>query len=187
MRFLGKVSAMRSRSGSPADMDEVELDRGKALGPPTASSEQADLPVRSPRVLLMRRGVKKPARLPQLLPPLLATWDPPPDGFCPKVAPQQRDWVWVGSPWEWDGEAENPPRMSGWGSGGGPLKAAVGSYFLWGWVSISRKELLLLGGVGMFCCSWDVEEEVDEDDADFFFMKELKKPALRSRVKVPVS
>ena len=42
-----------------------------------------------------------------------------------------------------------------------------------------------MGGVGTFCCSW--EAEVDEDDVDFFFMKELKKPVLRSRVKVPAS
>lgn len=57
---------------------------------------------------------------------------------------------------------------------------------MWGCVSISRKELLLLGGVGRFCCSWEDGEE-DEEDDDFFLMKELKKPALRSRMKVPMS
>lgn len=70
LRFLGSVSAMRSRSGSPADMDEVELDLGKGLGPtvtPPLSSDEAVLPVRSPRVFLMSLGVKNPARPPQLL------------------------------------------------------------------------------------------------------------------------
>lgn len=74
--------------------------------------------------------------------------------------------------------------LSDWGKGGGALKSAVGSYFLWGCVSISLKELLLLGGVGRFCCTW---EDGEEEEEDFFFMKELKKPVLRSRVNVPIS
>lgn len=43
--------------------------------------------------------------------------------------------------------------------------------------------MLLFGGVGRFCWSWDDDEE---DDDDFFLMKELKKPVLRSRVNVPI-
>lgn len=72
-------------------------------------------------------------------------------------------------------------------------KAAVGSYFLCGCVSISRKELLLLGGMGRLCWEGEEEEEqeeevvVGEEEELFFFMKELKKPALRSRVKVLLS
>ena len=58
---------------------------------------------------------------------------------------------------------------------------------MWGWVSISLKELLLLGGVGRFCWSCEEGEEEEEEDEDFFFMKELKKAALRLRVNVAPS
>lgn len=102
LRFLGKVRAMRSKSGSPDDIEEVELDLGKGFGPPTIplSSEEAVFPVRIPRVFLMSLGVKKPASPLQLLP--LVSWEPrpPAEGFCPKAAPQQRDWDWAASPWE---------------------------------------------------------------------------------------
>lgn len=179
LRFLGNVSAMRSKSGRPADMEDVEFERGKGFAPPSPESSVAEgFPVRNPRVFLIRRGVKKPARPAQLL--LLPTCEEvapdefDPDGFCPNVAPQQRDWTWFPSPW--DGEN---PRPSVWGNGGWAPKLVAGSYFLWGCVSISRKELLLLGGTGRLCWGWD-----EDDDMDFFFMKELKKPALRSRVKL---
>ncbi|TNN89242.1 hypothetical protein EYF80_000530 [Liparis tanakae] len=94
LRFLGKVRAMRSRSGSPDDIEEVELDLGKGLGPPAivpGSSVEVVFPVRSPRVFLMSRGVKNPANPLQPLPLVTCDASPPPEGFCPKAAPQQRD------------------------------------------------------------------------------------------------
>lgn len=103
LRFRGKVRAMRSRSGSPDAIEEVELDLGKAFGPPAmlpASSEEAVFPVRSPRVLLMSRGVKKPANPLQLLPLATCEANPAAEGFCPKAAPQHRACGWAGSPWE---------------------------------------------------------------------------------------
>jgi len=143
LRFLGKVKAIRSKSGNPADMEEVELDLGKGLeSPPTgkvpttpsSDEEIAVFPVRSPKVRFMSLGVKKPANPLQLLVLTCAAKPPPGEGFCPKAAPQQRDWGWGGSlwEWEWEGEAENPPTtlLSDWGRGGGAEKSAVGSYFL---------------------------------------------------------
>lgn len=95
LRFLGNVSAMRSKSGSPADMEDVEFERGNGLAPPPPSSDPEDFPVRNPRVFLIRRGVKKPASPAQLLLLLLPTWlevdEFDPESFCPKVAPQHRD------------------------------------------------------------------------------------------------
>lgn len=85
---------MRSKSGSPADIEEVELDLGKGLGPPTipaTSSDNVVFPVRNPRVFLMSLGVKKPAKPLQLLPLEICELSPAPEGFCPKAAPQQRD------------------------------------------------------------------------------------------------
>ncbi|KAK5931342.1 hypothetical protein CgunFtcFv8_027500 [Champsocephalus gunnari] len=99
-------------------MEEVELDLGKGLeSPPTgkvpttpsSDEEIAVFPVRSPKVRFMSLGVKKPANPLQLLVLTCAAKPPPDEGFCPKAAPQQRDWGWGGSPWEWAGEAENPP------------------------------------------------------------------------------
>lgn len=39
--------------------------------------------------------------------------------------------------------------------------------------------------MGRFCCTWEDGEE--DEEVDFFLMKELKKPVLRSRVNVPMS